>query len=338
MENANKSKKTVEGITSFIGAYAGIPLLGRCIFGEMKKNFNSLDDIVNDSSNPLRAFKVKSNDQDIYVIGVMHSWLTEKTGRYGDYIEKVKDVLIKDAEYIVLEGPDFIYNQSGIEDDILRAVSITIGGVLYPLNAMGFFWDIENELKKYNKKLVVIDPITLHGALTANLPSAFIALYIYYKLQKDELTRRDFLKIALSTAALATMNLPHAASVIDIPNMFDTLFTAEYHGMPRTLTQYDIIDKLTFFNYIADVRNVFIAEGTEKFTEYLLRKGERKKKISLIHGAGHNAVAEYIKEKSKRKLKIELYRIYDFINENSVRIYSYDKSTKKWKLEEKIPY
>jgi hypothetical protein len=337
-------KKILKYLLGFTGIYAGIPLLGKLLFGNCEKEISTLDDIVEDSSNPLRAFKTEVNNQNVYVIGVLHSWLAEKTGRYGDYIEKVKKVLVKEADYVALEGPDFIYNQRGIVDDVLRNGSILLGGVVYPLNAMGFFWDIESDLKKYRKELVVIDPITLQGALGGNLPNILAAGYVGYVgkkllLEKDKMSRRDLLKLAGVGSFALFSNLLDIAGIVDLPNYFDTLFTGEYHGLPRTLTQYDEIDRWTYFNYICDVRNVFIAEGVDVFTKYLKEEeGKVDDNVVLIHGAAHNAVAGYLEYKDVRKEKLKLYTAYNPIADRSVRIYEYDERHDEWRLRKKLPY
>ena len=151
------------------------------LFGEIDTSkIKSIDDLVKDNRYPFPMYHLELNGQDVYVCGVLHSWIHSHIGRYRYFINELKKTIKSDDRitHVVLEGPDFIYSQQGRLDNLLRYVTIFIGGVFYPLNAMGFFWDIEKVARKNNKKLVVIDPITLRGALLYSVPAVVAAKYI----------------------------------------------------------------------------------------------------------------------------------------------------------------
>lgn len=328
----------MKDLSSLLTLYLGTALLGK-VLGDKKVNVETLDNFINRKDYPFPMYRLTLNGQELYVVGVLHSWIHSNIGRYESFISALKELIGKDSiSYVVLEGPEYIYNQKGLLDDVLRGISILTGGVIYPLNAMGFFWDIENILKEKNKKLVVIDPITLHGFYMYLTLVGAITLYVRYKIREGIVSRRDFIELLPFLSFLIGANIKNIVGIGEIPNILDAMITSEYHGLPRPLSEPGIQDKITFLDYIIDGRNVFLAEGIEVFTRYLKEKEGSGHKIVVIHGASHNGLILYLENKDLRELKKKVYSIYELLYIRKIRMYNYNKDSKEWNLEKEIEY
>ena len=309
------------------------------------KNFNSdrismlLDELTKvlyemEREYPYPVINIFHNNQNITIIGVLHSWLISKITPLNRWNYHFK-TLIENSDGVVLEGPDFIYNQEGLVDDILRVISI------FSVDGMGFFWEREIDGKNNRKQLYVIDPITFHGAFVGLIPLALgkkIAEKAWKRITGEEVyyeTRREFIKdlIKLGTGLYLSS---YWLRIGEWPNIAGTILTGKRmpDWFPRPLTMCGPQHRYCY-DYITDARNIYIAEGLDKLTKFLDDRGERKKLIAF-HGAAHSDMIRHYLEHPEDRSKRKLYLPFELVSDTSVRIFEYHNG--EWKLIERIDY